>query len=35
MSEDTNERLCAQHPATHWQGVVKQDKSGSYLILSE
>ncbi len=31
MPEGTRERLCAQHPASHWQGVVKQDRRGSYL----
>jgi uncharacterized protein len=35
MSEEARERLCAQHPAAHWQGVVKRDKRGSYLFLSE
>lgn len=35
IPEGTRERLCAQHPASHWQGVVKQDRQGSYLLLSE
>jgi uncharacterized protein YecT (DUF1311 family) len=35
MSEEARESLCAQHPAAHWQGVVRQDKRGSYLFLSE
>jgi hypothetical protein len=35
MSEEARERLCAQQPAAHWQGVVKQDRRGSYLFLSE
>jgi uncharacterized protein len=35
MSEEARERLCAEHPAAHWHGVVKSDKRGSYLFLSE
>jgi hypothetical protein len=35
MSEEARERLCAEHPAAHWHGVVKRDKRGSYLFLSE
>jgi uncharacterized protein len=35
MSEGARERLCAQHPAAHWQGVVKQDGRGSYLVLPD
>lgn len=35
MSEGARERLCAQHPAAHWQGVVKRDQRGNYLFLSE
>jgi len=34
MSELARERLCAQHPAAHWQGIVKRDKRGNYLFLS-
>lgn len=35
MSEEAKENFCVQHPAAHWQGVVKQDKRGSYLFISE
>lgn len=35
MSNEGRKRLCAQHPAAHWQGVVRRDRRGSYLFLSE
>jgi len=34
MADEERERLCAQHPASHWQGVVKKDHKGSYLFLN-
>jgi uncharacterized protein len=27
--------LCAQHPAAHWKGIVKNDGQGAYLYLSD
>lgn len=35
MSAEARENLCAQPSASHWQGMVKQDKRGSYLFLSK
>jgi hypothetical protein len=34
MPEEERERLCAQHPASHWEGIVKKDQQGSYLFLN-
>ena len=29
------EFLCAQHPAAHWKGIIKDDGKGAYLYLSD
>lgn len=35
LSAEQHEFLCAKNPASHWEGTVKHDSQGNYLLLTD